>query len=251
MSPPDAIAPRPAIALKAREGRRYQGIALDLTRRIEAREFLPGARLPPERELAQSLGVSRTTVREALLALELMGYVEIRVGAGVFVVPRPGDAIARAVEAVPDEVGPFEILEARRLIEGDIAFRAAQRAGEEELTEIRRNVEEMRAAIHDIPAFDQLDRRFHMLIAKAADNGLLERYVHHLWDLRGGALWRRWYDRTRHPGNRRRSTDDHARIARALSRRLPEQAATAMRAHIDVLAGRFLDLDMDADQETE
>lgn len=224
--------------------RRYLKIAGDLAARITAGEFHSGDRLPPERELASSLEVSRTTVREALLALELMRFVEIRIGAGVFVLPESARNIDRPVFDIADQVGPFEVLESRRLIEGEAAYRAAQRGSADDFSAIGKTIDRMEAALDNFDRYDQADVEFHMLIAKAAGNSLLPVYVDHLWSLRNGPMWERWYQQTRSVENRKRSVDDHRAIHQALGRRIPEMAATAMRAHIDVLAQRFFQIDL-------
>ena len=233
-----------ALDLPASGERRYLSIARDLARAIDAGEHASGTRLPPERELAATLEVSRTTVREAVLALELMRYVEIRVGAGVFVLPASVRALERGGTHLPDESGPSEILEARRLIEGQTARRAAERASEAELEAIGASIEGMHEAIRDVARFDRADAEFHVLIARAGGNGLLAGYVEHLWQMRTGPLWDRWYDQTRSLANRRRSIADHEAIHRALARRSADVAATAMRAHIDVLEERFFALNL-------
>lgn len=222
-------------------GRRYLQIAQGLADRIVAGEFGAGDRLPPERDLAQQLGASRTTVREALLALEIMRMVEIRVGAGVFVLPE--DERARGSGPV-DTAGPWDVLEARRAVEGQAAFAAAMRADDTVMAAMEQNVTGMEQAIDDVPLFDRLDAAFHALIARASGNALFESYVAHLWQMRRGEMWRTWYAQTRHPDNRRRSVADHRAIQQAIGRRRPAEAQTAMQAHLDVLAGRFLDLQL-------
>jgi DNA-binding FadR family transcriptional regulator len=224
--------------------RRYVQIARDLAHRITSGEFIAGQRLPPERELASTLSVSRTTVREAVLALELMGLVEIKVGSGVFVLGENLRQNATVVTPGPDETSPSEILESRRLIEAQTAYLAASRASDAELDQIKRCIESMQSALEDVPRFDRADAEFHHLIAKASGNRLLENYVGHLWQQRNSTLWNRWYDQTRSLTNRRRSISDHRVIHRALERRLPESAATAMQAHIDVMEERFFDLQL-------
>src|SRR5512140_1948749 len=113
--------------------RLYRKIARQLSDLIDAGEFAPGQRLPAERELAKQFGVSRPPVREALIALEVEGKVEVRVGAGVFVA-QPGPA-ARA--ALSDEgEGPFELIRARRLVEGETAACAAREATPGEIADI-------------------------------------------------------------------------------------------------------------------
>lgn len=230
------------IALPGASGRRYIQLARDLADRIEAGDFAPGDRLPPERELATQLEVSRTTVREALLALELMRYVDIRVGSGVFVLSPPA-SVERT--ETPDEAGPFEIVEMRRVVEGAAARWAAGRMSEAQLTALWRAHRRMKGAIDDVPTFDRADREFHAVIAEGAGNALVERTIRELWDMRGGPMWSRWYDQTRSRENRMRSLLEHERIARALQRGLADAAQTAMHGHIDVLAERFFELDLD------
>ncbi|ASJ72009.1 FadR/GntR family transcriptional regulator [Granulosicoccus antarcticus] len=224
--------------------RRYVQIARDLAKRIAEGEYGAGQRLPPERELASTLSVSRTTVREAVLALELMGLVEIRVGSGVFVL---GDNVRQhATNTTPaaDETSPSEILESRRLIEAQTAFLAATRASDAQILQIGRCIETMESTLDDVPHFDRADAEFHHLIAKASGNRLLEQFVGHLWQQRNTTMWIRWYDQTRSTANRRRSISDHRVIHRALERRLPEAASTAMQGHIDVMEERFFDLQL-------
>lgn len=220
--------------------RRYLEIARQLAADIEARRYGPGERLPPERELAQTLDVSRTTVREALLALEIMGFIEIRVGAGVFVLDeaRRGSATSFA----PDTAPPSDVLAARRLIEGETAALAAELATDAQIAEIRRANDRMAATIDRVSEFDTADARFHDLIAQGAGNDALAGFVTHLWRMRESEMWAFWYDQTRKPENRRRSVEDHIMILRAIERRLPDTARTAMQSHLDVLADRFYQL---------
>src|SRR5688572_15537739 len=105
--------------LQAVENRRlYRQIADQIAALIERGEYKAGQRLPPERDLAKQLGVSRPSVREALIALEVEGYVEVRVGSGVYVVgPRTEDA----AEPLSTDSGPFELIRARWLIEAECA----------------------------------------------------------------------------------------------------------------------------------
>lgn len=232
-------------------GRRYLQVAHSIASAISSGEPKPGDRLPPERELAASLQVSRTTIREALLALEIMRYVDIRVGSGVFVRPAAARDGASGQFLSGEEIGPWEVLEARRLVEGESAYRAAERATEQQLDAIGLSMDRMRDCLHDVPRFDQADAEFHRLIAQAAGNSLIENYIEHLWRLRASPLWDRWYTKTRSPANRRRSVEDHRGIHNALARRLPEVARTAMCAHIDVLAERFFALNLDGQQSLE
>lgn len=220
--------------------RRYLDIARKLAADIESRRYAVGERLPPERELAQTLDVSRTTVREALLALEIMRFIEIRVGAGVFVL----DETQRAQSdfAGPDSAPPSDALAARRIIEGETAALAAQNATQADITKMQDTIDEMAASIHDIPRFDVADAAFHTAISKTAGNDVLASFVAQLWRMRDSKMWSLWYDQTRHPSNREKSVEHHQTILRAIERRAPDAARTAMQTHLDGLAERFYQL---------
>lgn len=225
-------------------GRRYLKIAHSLADQINAGKYQTGDRLPPERELSTLLAVSRTIVREALLALEIMRFVEIRVGSGVFVLPKSLRARDRK-ELIDDlEAGPTEVLDARRMVEGKAAYYAALYADTEIVDQLQTAVDTMQAAIDDIPRFDRADQSFHALVARASGNSLIESYVAHLWNFRHSSLWKTWYGKTRKRENRQRSIEDCRVILRAIRRREPAQAETAMQAHIDVLALRFFELNL-------
>ena len=104
--------------------RLYRQIADQVRQLIRLGEFPVGQRLPAERDLAAQFGVSRPSVREALIALEVEGLVEVRVGSGIYVLRREAAASARTVDT---EYGPFEIIRARQFIECELAAAAAQR----------------------------------------------------------------------------------------------------------------------------
>src|SRR5438128_40201 len=123
--------------------RLYRRIARQLSELIAAGEFAPGQRLPAERGLAEQLGVSRPSVREALIALEIEGKVEVRVGSGVYVTDGKPAKAALALASVPQGEGPFELLQARMTVEGEVAALAAAGATPGELAEIEAQVVEL------------------------------------------------------------------------------------------------------------
>src|SRR3569832_72918 len=124
--------------------RLYRQIADQLAELIRSGEFQPGARLPSERDLTQQLTVSRASVREALIALEIDGLVVVRVGLGVFANAVPAATPQRATPAAP---GPFEVLSARYLIEGETAALAARLGTAEQHARIRETLAAMTAEV--------------------------------------------------------------------------------------------------------
>lgn len=210
-------------------GRLYERVSADLAAKIASGSFAVGQRLPSERLLAQSYAVSRPTVREALIALELDGLVEVRMGSGVYVtarVPRDG----KAAEA---DVGPFELLEARRAIEGEACALAALRITDEELAALSALVIEMHEEnARDVAMSEDADRRFHMLIAAATQNSGMIAAVEMLWDARARSPQYRLMSEKAHAAGVVPRIDEHALIVDALRTRQPEIARTTMRSHL-------------------
>src|SRR5262245_47526867 len=128
--------------IQAVESRRlYRQIADQISALIDSGEYKRGARLPPERDLAKQLGVSRPSVREALIALEVEGYVEVRVGSGVYVTDnrRAGEAVA----SLSEDSGPFELIRARWIIESECAALAAKHATKAQVRAIEEALDAM------------------------------------------------------------------------------------------------------------
>jgi len=144
--------------MKSETGRLYERVAADLAMKIADGSFPVGQRLPSERHLAIAYSVSRPTVREAIIALEVDGLVEVRMGSGVYVVART----PRGGQAGETDVGPFELLEARRAIEGESCALAAIRITDEELAALAALVVEMQEEnARDVAMSEDADRRFH------------------------------------------------------------------------------------------
>ena len=205
----------------------YQQVANAIAESIREGTYQPGNRLPSERDLADDYGVSRPTIREAMIILEARGLVEARHGAGVYVTdaPRP------EVSAPRLEVSAFELVEARRLIEGDACALAAAVMSDEQLQDLTVILNDM-AEEHDFGALaDLADRRFHVAIAKASRNGVLVAMVENLWDLRYQPTCRDLLERA---GRVRAQplVNDHQEILDALKARDPAAARTAMRGHL-------------------
>ena len=176
------------MSVKPVETRRlYLQIADKLRDLIEQQGFAQNGRLPSERELAQTLGVSRPSVREALVALELEGRVEIRMGSGVYICATPANAAAPKSGAELGE-SPVEIMTARSVIEGAIAASVAPFAKPKALKALRALYETMarEVAAGQVPM--AADRAFHLAIAQLSGNDVLVRTVASLFDERHSPL---------------------------------------------------------------
>ena len=165
------------------ETRLYRLVADRIQELIRDEHISPGERLPSERDLATKLSVSRASLREALIALELGGVIEVRGGSGVYVSERPTPA--DLPEAGP---GPFEVLSARRLIESEIAAIAARVATDSAIDAILKAVVEMEQNHSNYSSNEAADRNFHIAIARATGNSALVGSLDYLWDQRG-RLW--------------------------------------------------------------
>jgi DNA-binding FadR family transcriptional regulator len=216
--------------------RLYRQIADQISTLIASGEFAKGARLPSERDLALQLGVSRPSVREALIALEIEGKVDVRVGAGIYVAaPRPVAVTDRTTEGQ----GPFELLRARWLIEGEIASEAARNATADDLDAVGAAVAEMQRRQRQKRDAEAADRDFHLGVAKAARNSALVSVVHNLWDQGRGAIWKRMEHHFQTPELRAATLRDHRAILEALEARDRRRARTAMRQHLERVDREF------------
>lgn len=226
----DDFAPALSAVLPVFQSRRlYKQIADALAERIRAGVFPPGSYLPSERDLAAQMGVSRPSVREALIALEVMGMVIVRVGDGVQVcAPQP----AQTVEAA-GENSPLEQLQARILLEGEIAALAAQRVTLEQGTELERALADMAAVIADRTRFLEADRRFHAAVAAASGNQTLSDLLAYLWKQRSLPVYRAFEEHFTGAAEQAVVLNEHRMIVKAILARDPDAARAAMRRHIE------------------
>lgn len=206
----------------------YQKVANSIVASIRSGQYPPGTRLPPERELAEEFDVSRATIREAMIALEIRGIAEAKRGSGIYVVDAP-PADANGGEL---DIGPFEVTEARRLFEGESAALAAAIITDEEISKLAGLLELLAANIGN-EAGEQADRNFHITIAEATGNSAIASVVETLWDMRYKTpMCRKMFDRARAAGVQPRH-DDHMEIFKALQARDPKAARKAMHDHLD------------------
>jgi len=226
--------------LQAIEPRRlYRQIADQLRQLILAGEYALGERLPAERDLALQLGVSRPSVREALIALEVEGLVEVRVGSGIYVIARKAAASARNLE--PDAFGLFEIIRARQLVEGELAAVAALRSTRALVDGLREAVAQMRTEIDSGEMPIQGDRLFHLRIAEAADNGPLLHTVTELYDQRNSPLFEQFGQHFESRASWRKAVTEHKGVIRAIAAADADAARKAMHLHLQRSHDRFAD----------
>src|SRR5690349_20229179 len=223
------------------ESRRlYEQIAQQLARAIADGKYEVGQRLPSERELAQAFSVARPTVREAIIALELDELVEVRTNSGVFVTHREPPMGHAGVK----DMGPFELLEARRAIEGEACALAATRIDDAQFAQLSELIAEMRNENQhdDVVMSEDADRRFHELIAAASQNSGIIASVQMLWDARMRSPQNRSMSRKVRARGVKPRIDEHTAIVRALKRRDPEAARAAMREHLSRVMEELLEV---------
>jgi DNA-binding FadR family transcriptional regulator len=209
--------------------RLYQQIAERLSQLIDKGEFKVGGRLPAERELAKRFRVSRPTVREAIVALEIAGRIEVRVGLGVYVTAQRG-AARPALDR--NELGPFDVFQARWIIEGETAALAAKHATQADLDRIAAAFEELAADARSKHPNARADGRFHKLIAEASRNRALAFMVEALWEQRYRPIMKRLNELVTSPQRRRQNIAEHKAILDAIARGDARAARAAMRRHI-------------------
>jgi GntR family uxuAB operon transcriptional repressor len=224
-------APNEAAAI---EPRLYRVVSGKIEELIRAENIQPGERLPSERDLATKLGVSRTSLREALIALELGGTVEVRGGSGVYV-SEQATPVAEVPTAGP---GPFEVLAARRLIEVEVAALAAKHASDSAIDAILVAVLEMEQHHEERSGNEQADRNFHLAIARATGNSAMVGVIEYLWSQRG-SLWHKLKEHFQTEELRQQTLLDHRNIFSAIASHDVAGARTAMRAHLDRVTRTF------------
>ena len=223
----------PAATLQADGRKLYQQVAAAVANAIQRGAFAPGQRIPSERELADEYKVSRPTIREAMIALEVIGMVRSRHGSGIFVADNPPlDA-----PTIGLDIGAFELTEARRLFEAEAAALAAVAITDAEIAALEGLILEMERENEEHVSGEHADREFHLTIARATRNSAVVDVVESLWDARyRSPLCKHMLERARAVGVVPR-IDEHQTILAALRERNPKAARKAMRDHL----GRVID----------
>jgi GntR family transcriptional regulator, hexuronate regulon transcriptional repressor len=207
--------------------RLYHELERAIIAEIASGRFQVGDRLPAERELALEHDVSRPTVREAIIALEVQGLVEVRVGSGAYVKRMPGD---------DDDPGfnitAFELTEARLLFESEAAALAASQITDEELAELEQRVEDIALENQSSNGTEEADREFHLTIARATRNSAVVRTIEELWRIRATSPESALLHAKARFANVKPIVEEHGAILEALKARDPAAARAAMRTHL-------------------
>jgi DNA-binding FadR family transcriptional regulator len=213
-------------------------VAQQLLAHVRSGAYAPGMRMPSERELMASLGVGRSTIREALNGLAVLGVIEIRHGQGAFVITTeqvmsPGSLTISLAKGVTRD-----LLEARVAVEVTIAELAARRRTPADVREIEAVLDEHTALLeHDEPAADAA-ARFHLKLAEAAHNEVLAGFIESVM----GLLMERGPELEKHRGYREWELREHAGLFEAVRDGEPEVAAQRMRGHLGAMTRHHSDM---------
>jgi len=219
----------------------YQQIADKVRALVKARGYEPGVRLPSERELADILNVSRPTVREALIALEVEGVVQIRMGSGVYLsrARKAPLSTPKKVAKLKSDMSPFQLLEARRLVESEIAALAAVSRTPEQVRQMREIIKDMEARAKTGKDPLVSDHKLHVLLAQASGNQVMAGLVDQLFMARLGVLFSRLSTYFDTGSSWTEAIGEHKAIVQAVHAQDPDAAREAMRTHMDEAYRRF------------
>lgn len=216
--------------------RLYQKIAKEILDLIESGQYPPGTRLPGERVLANKFDVSRVVVREAEIALEALGRVDIRVGSGVYVLPKNSTPL----NTFPS-VSAFELTQTRLLFESESAALAATMITDEELKGLEATIEQMSKSDTLSNDGELADRNFHHLITKATRNKANEFFMENLWRMRNEIDEVKKVYSAVCVADASHRVKEHLDIFEALKNRDPDAARHAMQHHFTRLLEALLD----------
>jgi GntR family transcriptional repressor for pyruvate dehydrogenase complex len=200
---------------------------------ITSGSLRPGDRLPSERELAMQMDVGRSSIREAMLRLEVLGFIEFRSGTGAYVRSLTATSLGEGIDNLIAESRTIsELLELRKVLESWAASVAAQRANPEEIKQFGRCIQRMRRE-KTAPKGAHLNLEFHMLLARATHNTLFFHLFETISDWIGKVTQELQKGMYHDPLVHQQLLDQHMAILSAIQDRNPAAAAAAVTAHID------------------
>ena len=213
---------------------------------IEDQRLAPQARIPPERQLCEELGISRGELRKALSVLEAEGKIWRHVGRGTFVGSRPLDRMDE-IAALITRTNPAEVMQARLLLEPGLARIAAIQATTADVDRMRLCSKRKDAAV-DWYTYERWDGGFHQAVAEGAHNTILLTLFNALNTVRDATEWGRLRKSRLKDAHRQRSSRQHLAIIDAIISRDQEQAETAMRDHLKSVQKSLLGSDYTVDE---
>lgn len=219
--------------------RLYRQIAEQLRRAVMAGEFAVGARLPAERDLAKQLGVSRPSLREALIALEVEGMIEVRTGSGIYVLAKHARTRKRPKPDARPEWGPLQLMRARELVEGEVAALAARHAKKADLLAIGGALQQMCDEVDAGREPRQGDEAFHNAIAQACGNEVLRDTVQEYERARYAPIFTRLGGYFETPVSWNAAIREHTAVLEAIRSRDPDAARQAMHHHLRKANSRY------------
>jgi len=212
-------------------------VAQSLLDHLTSGAIAPGTRLPSERQLAETLNVGRSAVREALASLDLLGIVSIRPGSGTYLRDSSSEILPRAINwgLMLGQPRIQDLVEIRQFLEVDSARLAAERATDDDIEKLSRQIDQMRRSVDDFSEFVELDVNFHLGVARAAKNSVLSDVLNSV-----RPLLHVWIERTSNDHEvTAAAVIEHVAIFEAIRDRDPEAAERAMREHMHIASERL------------
>lgn len=222
--------------------RTYSRIGNLLKKEILQGKYKVGAKLPTERDISERFSVSRTIVREAMVMLEVEKLVEVKKGSGVYVIQPPNLVEKESITEYRD-VGPFELLQARQLLESGIAEFAAQQATKQDILRLKEILNEEKILVKQNLDDYSADKKFHLAIAEITGNDVLIRLQEQLWEYRSNsAMWVQLHTRILQNDLHHLWIKDHEAILNAIQKKNPVLARKAMWQHLENVRLKLFEL---------
>ncbi len=220
------------------KGRLYQEIGQKIKQDILC-HYEVGARLPTEREISEKYAVGRSVVREAIIMLELENLVEVKKGSGIYLIA----PVSTDAQNDFEHIGPFEHLQARQIIESDIAKFAAMQAGKADVIKLRQALQAEEESLQQQVIDDTSDELFHTYLAEATQNSAFVDILHYFWKWRASSLmWKGLHSHIQDFTYREKWLTDHQEIYGAIHRKDPDGAYDAMWQHLENVKNTLLKL---------
>jgi GntR family uxuAB operon transcriptional repressor len=227
--------------------RQYQEVGQRLIEKLNNGDFCVGDRLPAERVIADEMGVSRAVIREAMIMLELFGLVEVKKGSGIYIVSLPDQSQKYTLEKdnryQKEHVGPFEMLQARQVIESRVAELAAMQITKKDILKLREALAQEKMEVEAGKEDIEGDHLFHRYIAEATQNSVLIEIIEGMWASRQmSPMWQKLHQRIGNKGYQGEWYHDHAQILTKLQQKDAKGAGYAMWLHLENVKNKLMEL---------